>query len=186
MKRKSLSILLLITVISIISCGKKQGEGASSDETPSPVKTVAEAKSIMTGKKWSVTDVALKPYEFGNDKNLTISYDWFSVAKDLGEFEKKEESKFLNSTIELSADTTAVTSGIGLVGLQKYLLTDIPVEGKSEGIRLELSGNSNDEDFKDMEMTYTYYVLGANDKRLLLQTPNSINNRPVVLMLEIK
>src|SRR4029077_9346376 len=94
------------------------------------------------------------------------------------------KENFSKASLYLSMDTVVSTTNLSLSGNQTYVITDEEKEDTPAGVRLELTGGSDD--FKDMgitEATYTYFVLAANEKSLLLQAPNEVNNRKVVLLL---
>jgi len=156
---------------------------------PPTLKTAQDARVLLPGKTWVVKDVGLKPYEFSSEPNPNspLVIDWFSVAKELGEYETKAKETFGKASIELKQDSVANTTGLELAGNQKYFITDETKDDTPPGVRLEITGGSDA--FKDMgitEATFTYFVLGANEKTLLLQTPNEINRRKIVLLLEAK
>jgi hypothetical protein len=159
----------------------------SDSKMPPVIKTAVDAKALLTGKTWLVSDVGLKLFSTSEAEDATVSIDWFSAAKALGEYETEAREKFTKASIELSQDTVVHTANLGLTGNQTYNITDEEKEDTPAGVRLELTGGSDD--FKDMgitEATYTYFVLAASEKRLLLQAPNEINNRKVVLLLVAK
>jgi hypothetical protein len=155
---------------------------------PPIIKTAVDAKALLAGKTWLVSDVGLKLFSMSEPAgDATMSVDWFSAAKTLGEYEAEAREKFTKASIELSGDTVAHTANLGLTGDQTYDITDQEKEDTPAGVRLELTGGSDD--FKDMgitEATYTYFVLAANERNLVLQAPNEINNRRVVLLLVAK
>lgn len=182
MKWNSIKILCLLFIIALASC-------KSGDKMPPTIKTAQDARVLLPGKTWVVKDVGLKPYEFSSEPNPNspLVIDWFSVAKELGEYETKAKESFGKASIELKQDSVASTTGLELTGNQKYFITDEAKDNTPPGVRLEITGGSDA--FKDMgftEATFTYIVLGANEKTLLLQTPNEINRRKIVLLLEAK
>ncbi len=182
MKRNSVKTLCLLFIIALASC-------KSGDQMPPALKTAQNARVLLPGKTWVVKDVGLKAYEFSSEPNPNspMVIDWFSVAKELGEYETKAKESFGKASIELKQDSVANTTGLELTGNQKYFITDEAKDDTPPGVRLEITGGSDA--FKDMgitEATFTYFVLGANEKNLLLQTPNEINRRKIVLLLEAK
>ena len=140
---------------------------------------------MLQGKTWMVKDVGLKPTSFGSQpaQDTPISIDWFSAAKELGEYETQAKESYAKASMTISMDTVITTVALEMLGPQTYLITDEPKENAQPGVRLEISGAS--EAFKEAGIvTFTYFVLGANDKMMLLQTPREINDRKVVLLLE--
>jgi hypothetical protein len=179
---KPTSKLLILSFICLAGC-------KSGDKMPDALKSVQDAKSLLPGKTWVVKDVGLKSFSVSSETNpdAAISVDWFSAAKELGEYERQSKENFKNASIELKQDTVAVTSGLKITGAQTYVITDEAKDDTPPGIRLELNGGTDE--FKDMGITtatFTYFVLAANEKQLLLQTPNEVNSRKVILLLEAK
>ena len=171
-------------LLGIASCSSKES-------MPAAVKTADEAKAILPGKLFIAKDVGLLSLSTQGETNLDgpNAIEWFSAAKELEGYQKSTNEKFANASLQLSKDTVANTTGFEFTGNQTYVISDKVEEGTDTppGIRLELSGASDI--FKDMGMTQatmTYYILGASDKKLLLKTPQSIDNRYVVLLMEVK
>ncbi|HWA33929.1 MAG TPA: hypothetical protein VG737_07365 [Cyclobacteriaceae bacterium] len=158
------------------------------DRMPPVVNTAVDAKALLAGKHWHVADVGLKLFSMSESAEDALrSIEWFSAAKSLGEYETEAREKFTTASIELSRDSVASTVNLGLSGNQTFEITDQEKEDTPAGVRLELTGGSDD--FKDMgitEATYTYFVLAANEKHLVLQAPNEVNNRKVILLLKVK
>ena len=176
------SVALCIVVLAILASCK------AGDTVPPVLKSVQEAKALLPGKVWVVKDVGLKSSfsRSDNEKDVTMGIDWFSTAKEaLGEYEKETQSQFANASLELKQDTVAITNGFKITGNQTYVITDEPKEDTPAGIRLQISGGSDD--FKDMGIaTWTFFVLGASEKSFLLETSSEVNNKKVVLLLEAK
>ena len=102
----------------------------------------------------------------------------------MGEYETKAKESFEKVSIELKRDTVANAVGLDLIGNQTYVITDEPKVGTPDGPRLEISALFKD--MGDSRVMFTYIILGANAKNLLLQAPNEVNKKKVVLLLDAK
>ncbi len=176
MKRIVYPIVLVSSFI-LIACDQ-------SKKMPPAINSAVDARALLPGKRWAVKDVGLKVISLQESEPWSV--EWFSAGGELGEYELKVKEKFSKATIELSRDTVANASNLDLAGAQTYVITDEEKEDTEPGVRLELTGASDA--FKDLgisEATYTYRILGADEKGLLLEAPNEINNRKVILWLVV-
>lgn len=174
MKRIVYTIIVISSFI-LIACDQ-------SKKMPPAINSAVDARTLVQGKRWAVKDVGLKVLSLQESEPWSV--EWLSAAEELGEYELKAREKFSKVTIELGRDTVANAINLDLTGAQTYVITDQEKEDTEPGVRLELTGASDA--FKDLgisEATYTYRILGADEKGLLLEAPNEVNNRKVILWL---
>lgn len=167
--------LVLVSSFIFIACDR-------SEKMPPAINSAVDARALLPGKRWAVKDVGLRVISLQASEPLSV--EWFSAAGELGEYESQAKEKFGKATVELSKDTVAIASNLDLTGAQTYVITDEEKEDTEPGVRLELTGASDA--FKDLgitEATYTYRILGVDEKSLLLEAPNEVNNRKVILWL---
>ena len=83
-------------------------------------------------------------------------------------------------------DSIAITTGMDSKE-QIFSINNISEESKPDGLKLTFTGDS--EYFDNMGIsnyTTTYNILGANEKKLYLLSPNKLNRLNVVFLLESK
>jgi len=191
-------IILHSTILSIslffVSC-------THTEKLPPPVSSVEQAKTLLKGKVWQVTDVAtisgsgISFFDKDELKNEPVvapaieTLNWLGTKK-----ESDNQSEFMNSfykdnlkiSIAFNQDSIATTMGMD-AQKQLFSISNIGKENEPKGIKLLLTGESKA--FSNMgvsKFTATYYILGANEKKLYLLTPNKVNDLKVVFLLETK
>jgi hypothetical protein len=194
MKKLVIHFTLMFVIICVVSCSQNK------QTLPPPVKSVSEAKTLLAGKKWQVTSVATvigsQESLFDNEpsKNAAelamkaASLNWLSVKKDKNnsEFTASCCAKNLQVSISLDKDSIATTTGLE-VSKQNYSIDYNKEENESKGIALFLTQkNEGSGLMSDGTFTSTYFILGANENKLYLLTPNKLNNLKVVYLLEAK
>ncbi len=184
--------------ICFYSCKQKE-------ELPPAISNVEEATKLLSNKTWQVIDVATisgsRKSAFDNDKpkNETVvapqldKLNWFSdirgidTATDfMGSFYKESFIKFKKISIGFNKESIATTTGFD-ADKQIFSLNNIVIENEANGLKLTLIGD--DKTFAQMgvnKVTTTYYILGANENKLYLLTPNKLNDLKVVFLLASK
>jgi hypothetical protein len=188
----------LVLCISFFSCKPKE-------KLPPAVSSVIDAQKLITGKTWQVIDVATitgsRKSIFDEDKPKTeaiiapdvVKLNWFSKIKGIdtatdfmGSFYKDNFIKFKKISFAFNKDSIATSTGLD-ADKQVFSINNTVKENEANGIKLTLTGDSKT--FAEMgitKATITYYILGANDNKLYLLTPNEMNNLKVVFLLESK
>jgi hypothetical protein len=188
----------LVLCISFFSCKPKE-------KLPPAVSSVIDAQKLITGKTWQVIDVATitgsRKSIFDEDKPKTeaiiapdvVKLNWFSKIKGIdtatdfmGSFYKDNFIKFKKISFAFNKDSIATSTGLD-ADKQVFSINNTVKENEANGIKLTLTGDSKT--FAEMgitKATITYYILGANDNKLYLLTPNEMNNLKVVFLLEAK
>jgi hypothetical protein len=194
MKEFILNTTFLCLFIFVTSCSQKE-------KLPPPVTSVEQAKTLTAGKTWKVVDVATISGSvesiFDKDKSkkepISVpsveSLNWLSTNKET-ENNSDFENSFYNDSrkisMALNKDSVAITTGLDAKE-QIFSINNERDENKPDGIKLTLTGESKS--FGSMgagKFTATYYILGANEKKLYLLTPNKLNGSKVVFLLETK
>lgn len=183
----------LFAIVCVASCSSNK------QTIPPPVKTVAEAKTLLAGKKWQVVSVATisgsQESLFDKEsKSATIevptstSLNWLSPKKDKDNttFIAEYCEKSMKISIALDKDSTATTTGLE-VEKQTYSIGNNSAEDEPKGVALFLTQKSEGTGPMGAGVfTTTYYILGANENTLFLLTPNKLNSSKVVYLLEAK
>ncbi len=160
---------------------------ACSSKTPMPEAPASSgaAATLLAGKTWTVTRTGtVSP--LGAEGKLT--YEWLDEMKEVDDFTKKNLSELAGMQLKFVNDTLANVTGVPDSPLeQKYSITiDENVDLSAPILQFSYEGESLFGGDEKMMMTYSYPIYGINEKSLVLGTPRSVNNRPVVVMLEVK
>ena len=173
---KNLWIATVLILIAACSTKKTMPEAPASPD--------ATAKLLM-GKNWLVTRTGtLSPFQMDNK----TSYDWLDEMKDADDFIKKTLGEMATLQIKFVNDTLVNVTGLKDAPLeQKYGVVAGGEEDLST-VKLEFSYYGTDPfgGTEKMDLTYSYPVLGINENTFLLATPRSVNERKIVLMMEVK
>ncbi len=158
--------------------------GKSTDSLPGKPANAEAVKELIRGKKYTTEKTGF----FGN---LTINdkteMEWIDAETEKEKYTKEaaiEQKKFqlhflTDSTLTLFKKDTSFTA--------KYKLDEEMGEYDEDQQGVKLRVSYVDPEFKfggeDSEITFTYVVLGADDKNLLLQLPQSVNRRKLISLL---
>lgn len=170
---------LWLAFLFLIACSPSKPEMPEAPATPEDV-----ARNLY-GKNWVTTRVGtLSPFQQDNKP----SYDWLDEMKEAGDFIKKTLGEQSGIQFKFVNDSTANVVGVPDAPAEQKYRVLVPGEEDTNAIRLafEYMGKSMFGDGEETTLTYTYYVLGSNDKALLLMTPRSVNERPIVILMESK
>ena len=167
---------ILIAVI-IISCNLSGSKKIAVPDPPSSIKSVHET---LKGKKFKVEKAG--------------THSLISSEKDIEWLDPKAENKFEKEMADESAtlqfdfkNDTSITFTYKNKTLDgTYAVDDASGEGDKPGIKLRIS--YLDEEFRigngpASKVTATYVVEGISDNSLLLQTPRSMNQRMIVVLM---
>lgn len=194
MKQILFTTAILSIILFVASCSQ-------TEKLPPPIGTVNQATALLTGKVWQVTDVATisgsrkSLFENEQSNNETIvapakeALNWLSSKKETvtnTDFMNAYYKKNLKISIALNKDSIATTKGMD-AQQQIFSINNYSEKFEPKGLKLILSHDSKT--FTEMgagKFTATYYILGANEKKLYLLTPNELNGLQVVLLLEAK
>lgn len=170
---------LSILVLFLYSC--KGG-----NKIPDAAKSVDEVKTTILGKSYIVTRTGTVNVNF--NKERTGGYIWSDEMKEMPDMFKSTFDEAKKLEITFTSDTAAKVTAKDESADQTYVITDQKVEDEPDGIKLKLTFVGKDffDATKTMTMTKTYYVLGLNEKSILLQLPQSINDQPLVVLMEVK
>ena len=170
-----------------------------------PVNSVANAEKLIKNKTWQVIDAAtiegsgesfFEDEKAKSDSAIAPAVEklkWFSTIKGIdtatdfiGSFYKENFIKFKKISISLNNDSIAITKGMD-AEKQVFSINNSVEEKKPIGIKLTLAGYNTA--FASMGVSNavtTYYILGADDKKLYLLSPYKLNDLKVVFLLETK
>jgi hypothetical protein len=178
-----LSVLIAaITVVIVSSCSSKSGETAL-PAAPSSVKAV---KDEVKGKKYKAEKAGTHSV-FADDKEIT----WLEMKKDTANQLNKFENQIIGDATSLQLNFTNDTAVTVMMKDKTfngtYIVNDTTKEDEKPGIKLRIS--YVDDEFKMGDgpasmVTYTYLVEGISEKSILVQSPRSMNNKNIVLLMK--
>ena len=173
------TIVALFTFF-IISCGNKK----TASLPPAPVSADSVAKKII-GKKYKAADLALISTLISDKNN---PYEWFNEIRDTTPFFKNFEKQrlkfglnFINDSIVEVTDETAMKKAT-------WRIDDQPKSQETAGIFLRLTLPQDEQvvpgQTGNSTITFSYKVLGMDDKQLFLETPNVFTMRKVAALMK--
>ena len=177
----------LFAGILLASCSSNETKEAKETKeivlpgAPSSVKAVQDN---IKGKKYKVEKAGTHSL-ISTDKDIT----WLEPKED-NKFEKEivDESKSLQLDFvnETSVTITMKKKAKDTTYQGTYVVDTLTSEDEKPGIKLRIS--YEDDEFKlgdarFSKVIYTYLVEGINEKSLLLETPRSMNNRKIVVLM---
>lgn len=171
--QKILLPVVLSAVMLISSCSSKE-------EAPQPPSSVKAVQDEVKGKKYKAEKAGVHSL-ISTDKEVK-----WEDPKTEGEFEKKtmDEAKSLQLDFKNDTAVTVVSKNKTYEGT--YSVDDVATEDQKPGIKLRISYVDEEFKFGDgpaSKVTYTYIVEGISNKSLLLVTPQSLNDRKMVLLM---
>lgn len=181
MKIKKLFTYLSLFVMLFSACSEK-----TEPVPPAPANTKA-VMDFVKGKKLQAKQVGF----FGNiTVNGVKEIEWLDVSGEKDKTKKDAASEELNFSLQFINDTAVTIRKKDKTFTGTYVIDDKTAEMEDEkpGIKLKIS--FADPDFNlgfgggaPMEVTYTYPVLGLDSKRLMLETPRSINRQKLISIM---
>ncbi|MBL7744038.1 MAG: hypothetical protein JNN00_11235 [Chitinophagaceae bacterium] len=158
------------------SCSSKPGTVVLPG-APASIKAVQDE---LKGKNYK-TEKAGTHSPFKDDKTI----EWLE-PKAGDKFEKGIDDDTRTLQLDFSNDTAVTVTYKDKTYTGTYAVDDVTGEEDRPGIKLRVSYVDEDLKFGDgpaTKVTYTYIVEGIGDKSLLLETPRSMNNRKIVVLM---
>ena len=151
---------------------------------PTPANADAVAKTIK-GKKYKTVQLALISNLVADKNN---SYEWFDEIKDTTAFFRNYEKQKMKYEINFINDSTAQITDEAGVNKATWEIDDQPKSDETPGLFLRLSMEKQEALIPGQTglsiITFSYKVLGIDDKQLFLQTPNMFNSRKIATLLK--
>lgn len=192
MNPKNYAVALLATVM-LLSCTENKKE----ESLPAKPKDVNSVQTLIKGKKYTTKklgfyDIIIVDGEKG--------VKWIDVAEKQKQLTKNPDDNFTKTELEpieeeLKFGVQFVNDTVATVFVRDtnfaatYVVNDVvgQYDEVKEGIKIRLTYTDPSFSFgggEPMEMTVTYVVIGADDKRLLVQTPRTIDRKPLISLLK--
>ena len=190
MQRKNYLIALLATIM-LFSCGQDK-----KDSLPVKPQDLNSVKTLIKGKKYTTQKTGFYGTITVNDETTV---NWIDIAEKKKQLAKKTNN--MTAQTELTAAESELKFAVQFINdtAAKVFLNDesIPAtyavdnivddygNGK-ESVKIRLTYVDPSFSFGNepaSEMTFTFLVVGADEKSLLLQTPRTINRQPLISLL---
>lgn len=186
-------IIALFTTVMLLSCTENKKE----ESLPAKPKDVNSVQTLIKGKKYTTKklgfyDIIIVDGEKG--------VKWIDVAEKQKQLAKNPDDNFTKTELEpieeeLKFGVQFVNDTVATVFVRDtnfaatYVVNDVvgQYDEVKEGIKIRLTYTDPSFSFgggEPMEMTVTYVVIGADDKRLLVQTPRTIDRKPLISLLK--
>lgn len=154
------------------------------DLPPAPAQ-LDSVKKMITGKKYKTEKLA-QISNLVSDKN--DPYEWFEEMKDTTAFFRNYSQQRMKFALQFTNDSAAILTDEKGTTHGTWSLDDEPGKDDTPGIFLRLAVSSEEKLFPGQTgattMTYTFKVLGLNEKELFLQTPNIFNMRKIAVLMK--
>lgn len=159
------------------SCSSGKEKEPALPAAPASVKAVQDE---IKGKIYQAKKAGTHSL-ISTDKEIT----WLEpTEKEKMEKEVADESKSIR--MNFTNDTSVIVSIKGKTHTGTYSVGNETKEDEKEGIKIRVSYVDEEFKFGDgpaMKVTYLYLVEGINNKSILLETPRSLNQRKIVILM---
>lgn len=173
-------IALIIAVSFLTSCGNKKT--ANLPPAPSSIESVAKT---VSGKKYKSAELALVSTLISDKNN---PYLWFDEIKDTTRFFKSYEKQKMNFNVHFINDTSVEISDEGGANKGTWKIDSQPKNDETPGIFSRLTFEKNEAivpgQVGKSTTTFSYKVLGIDDKQLFVETPNMFNGKKLAILLK--
>jgi len=173
-------LLFVIVTLLMISCRNKKI--ASLPSAPANTDTVIKT---IKGKKYKATQLALIS-NLNSDKNNP--YKWFDEIKDTTPYFRNYEKQKMKLEINFINDISAEIKDEAGINSATWKIDSQPKSEETVGIFLRLSMEKQETlipgQISSSTITFSYNVLGIDDKQLFLQTPNMFNSKKIAVLMK--
>lgn len=179
MMKKMIGITsLFAAAMALFACSQKK-------ETNLPVPANEKAVyDFVQGKKLTVQSVGFYDNLSFNDVK---EVKWLDIQKEENTMIVEVATEEMSLGMHFINDTAVTVSKKGkeFAGTYKIITTTEPKDEEPAGIQLKLSYADPESGFGGelMNVTYTYIVLGLDNKKLLLQMPRTINRQNLLALM---
>lgn len=173
-------IVITIALFFFSACGNNK----TALLPPAPANVNAVVKTI-TGKKYKATGLALISTLISDKNN---PYEWFDQIKDTISFFRNYEKEKMKFAIHFINDTAAEVGDEAAINKATWQLDSQPKSDETPGTFLRLTMEKDETLIPGQAgkstITFSYKVLGVDDKHLLLETPNMFNSRKLAVLMK--
>ncbi|MGB4844336.1 MAG: hypothetical protein WBP16_07715 [Ferruginibacter sp.] len=177
-KKGIINLTLLTFVLIAAGCSEKK------DTVPVAPANSKAVLDFIKGKKLVTKSIGLYDNFIVNGVK---EVKWMDVAKEKNDMIKEVVTEEMSLSLQFINDTAVTVLKNGKTYNGTYRVddkTDGDLDEKA-GIKLKLTYNDPDAGFGMglTELTYSYPVLGIDEKRIMLETPRSVNRQNLIALL---
>ena len=174
----------ILTIIAMFLFSTGCGNKKNVQLPPAPANSDAIVKTVK-GKKYKTTDLALIS-RLAADKNNP--YEWFDDVNDTTAYFRNYEKQKKKLEINFINDTTAEVTDEAGTNKALWRIDDQPKSDESAGQFLRLTMEKDEAlipgQIGKSTITFSYKVVGIDDKQLFLETPNMFNMRKMAALMK--
>lgn len=156
---------------------------AGKEALPSKPVDVTTVKGQLGGQAYTMVKAgAMSPFELDKEKEV----EWFDEQKDTTRFFRDFQAGLMKTAFRFEKDSLIEYNNEGKMVNGNWSLDTLYDDGEDPGMRLRVHFLDSSGSFGfpgssgPMEMTYSFKVLGCDEKGLLLELPREFNRRKVV------
>lgn len=172
--------IVVIVILFFSACSNSKT--AQLPPAPASIDSVAET---IAGKKYKAAELALIS-KLISDKNNP--YEWFDQINDTTPFFRNYEKQKMKFVIHFIDDTAAEVADETTINKATWKLDNQPKSDETLGIFLRLTMEKEEGLIPGQAgtstITFSYKVLGVDDKQVLLETPNMFNSRKLAILMK--
>ena len=174
------AITFIISACILVACGNNKTAGLP----PAPTGVDQVAKTVE-GKKYKGSQLALVSTNIADKNN---PYEWFDEINDTTLFFKKFESQQLQLGIHFINDTSVEVTEEAGTNRGTWKIETEPRRDETPGIFSRITFEKEVErtpgQINKSTWTYSYKVLGIDNKQLFLTTPNVFKGKKLAILLK--
>lgn len=178
------TIWIGLALWSVTACNNTEVKVTVGKEAlPAKPADIASVKGTLGGQAYSMAKAgALSPFDLDKEKEV----EWFDTQKDTTRFFREFQSGLMKTAFRFEKDSLVEYNNEGKMINGKWSLDTLFDEGEDPGMRLRVHFLDSSGSFGfpgasgPVEMTYSFRVLGCDEKGLLLELPREFNRRKVI------
>ncbi len=178
-------ILLLFIISCLTACSQKK-----QNRLPAPA-SISSAQLLIKGKTFTTNRIGtISPFASGIEKEKP--YKWFDEEKELDDFAKKYQAEREKFVLQFVNDTLVKITDDEKTWDAVFMIDDEQKDEEKAGMKFRFSYPDQDGSFnfpgstEPMLLTTTYFIAGANDNEIVLETPRQFNRSKVVIWMKAK
>ena len=164
----------------LFSCGNTK----TVNLPPAPANADAVSKTIK-GKKFKTAELALVSNLVADKNN---PYEWFDEIKDTTAYFTNYQMQKMKFEVNFINDTSAEITDEAGVNKTNWKIDDQPKSDETAGIFLRFSIERQETltpgQTGSSTISFSYKVLGIDDKQLFLQTPNMFSSKKIAALMK--
>ncbi len=178
------TILIGLALLGATACNNADVKvTVGKEDLPSKPADIASVKGVLGGHTYAMAKTgALSPFDLDKEKEV----EWFDTQKDTSRFFRDFQAGLMKTAFRFEKDSLVEYNNEGKMINGKWSLDTLFDEGEDPGMRLRVHFLDSTGSFGfpgangPVEMTYSFKVMGCDEKGLLLELPREFNRRKVV------